>query len=342
MYSRVREKLDMQQRKVTVLKIGATILVICCHCCHLDVIRSSYCQYSVLMSRILQNFGSLGVAVFFLLSGYSFGKTSKKTFGSFFQSRCVNLIIPWLFTSTIVYLYTALRKNGINVTSMVLEIIGIGNYTWYLTALFLLYLVFWRIKNDKKAVLMITVICTIVSPFQNLLVRASLLGQCVYIFQFTWVALFGLGLYISQGETLIRWRCSRFAVFIFWGGTTIIVMLLSVGRYQIYYWSYYYPLIAIPFAYGLFAEKVCPKLNIWMDTAVGKFMCNSLLPIYLLHMPIAGIVARIFNYLYYSPIILRPFLTALMTLSLLWIGKVVSDKLHLSKVFCILTGFRGR
>lgn len=331
----------MQYKKTTAIKCFATFLVICCHCCHLDIYNNTYCQYSVLVSRILLNFGTLGVAVFFLISGYNFGKTSKNTINSFFLSRLVNLVVPWFFTASIVYLYTAVRKNGIKVSSMVLEIIGIGNYTWYLTSLFLLFFLFWWFRKDEKGVLLLTILCIIVSPFQNLVIPASSLGQFVYIFQFTWIALFGLGLIVSQKEVPF-FEKNRTTRYILLGSTTAIVIFLSVEDIQIYYWSFYYPIIAIPFTWGLFAGNESSIEYACIDCPLYIFICKALLPIYLLHMPIAGIVARVFNKLYYSPVIIRPIMTEMLTLLMLWIAKTVSEKMHFSKVFCLLTGFRGR
>jgi peptidoglycan/LPS O-acetylase OafA/YrhL len=292
------------------------------------------------MSQILRNLGTLGVAVFFLLSGYNFGKTSKKTFKSFMKSKWMHLIIPWFFTGAIVYLYTALRKGSVHLWTMIMEIIGIDNYTWYILALFLLYIIYWRIKKNRTLILCVVLISAVVSPIQNLVIHPLLFGQGVYIFQFTWLTLFGIGLLMAQGYV----QCKLMGIH---GEALICVVMavicvLSWLGIGVYYWSFYYPLLAIPFSCCIVDCTISPGFGSWVKTNMGTFAENSLLSMYLLHMPIAGIVARIFNRLYYSPIVVRPFLVIFITLFLIWIGKIVSEKLHVSKMFYILTGFRGR
>ena len=87
---------------VNILRFLAILSVICAH---VSTDSSSYANL------VVRSCGTVGVGLFFFLSGYFF-YYNKKDFIFFWKTKFKTIIVPWLFCGTIDWLYVVLRKGG--------------------------------------------------------------------------------------------------------------------------------------------------------------------------------------------------------------------------------------
>ncbi|MBO5341832.1 MAG: acyltransferase [Lachnospiraceae bacterium] len=144
--SRVKREEQFNISKIWVLKAFAIFCVVCAHS-----VGDYEGKVGKLIIRIMDMVGTMGVPVFFILSGYLF-HPEKYTFHAFWKSKVRNIIMPWVFCDTLVWLYVVLRKGGISLWEWVKFLLGVNHSTYYLTVLCFLYLLFWLIKNKKVIV----------------------------------------------------------------------------------------------------------------------------------------------------------------------------------------------
>ena len=283
---------------------------------------------------ILSSIGSIGVGVFFLISGYLFLKTSK-TSSQFLKAKISTIVIPWIFCGTILFFYVALRKGGINFYNWV-STITVHSHLYYLTILMIFYLIFWKLKNNLRFLLfnilvsIISIICT----------GLDLIPIYPYINPFNWSIYFILGLLIKKYSLLEKLAvfCKKWFFYI----TSIYIMILIIylmNGVGISYWKYasvIAELVAMAFVFG--ASYFCmmlKKVN-WF-IYVGKISFS----VYLLHMPIAGILTNLFdqfNLWYFT--LLIPIIVIIITIVGIQIFRLIAKKIKLNRIFDILIGYR--
>ena len=89
--------------------------------------------------------GSLGVGIFFFLSGYGLSVTSRKKekLGlSFLKKRFINVYVPYVIMQVIAYVLLGKSYTGIE---LVLYVLGIIEPKWFVIIILLMYLCFWGI-----------------------------------------------------------------------------------------------------------------------------------------------------------------------------------------------------
>lgn len=133
------------------LKLFAILSVVSAH---VGAVNEGTNMANALASNLLAYVGTMGVPVFFIISGYLFSKNDK-SFRDFWAGRFISVMMPWFFCETGLWLFVVIRKGGISVISWIKFIVGFQSTTYYLTLLLVFYLVFWKVKN-KPTILMIT------------------------------------------------------------------------------------------------------------------------------------------------------------------------------------------
>lgn len=284
----------MKERNITIdyIKGFAIISVICAHC---NAVLDSANQFAVISSLFLQNIGTLGVICFFVISGMLFHHPGKDM-GKFFKKKIKNIVIPWIISATCVYLYVYLRKPQVTLHSWMNFVLGNGSYCYYLTVLMVLYLLFivFPIMRTNSVLILcevITIISTIwfyniwnINPYLNIL---------------NWIGYFALGVQITQNlspwSKLKKIFCSYSLLSVFISGGYIL--LLGIQLYNRNGGSYWNGLNVIFCWLGaitlvLIAQQLAKKQSCAIPQIIRRAGEDSF-AIYIWHMPIAGIVARI-------------------------------------------------
>lgn len=320
-----------EREYIYILKTFATISIVSAHCSSISTDKNII---NNIFSFILNQIGSIGVGIFFIISGYLFYK-SKYSFNLFFIKKFKSIIIPWIITGTCVYLYIVLRKGGLGVYTWIKFILGDGSYLYYLSILIVFYIIFFYTKK-KKFIIYVGIISGSIS------ILLTSLGYFIdinpYINPFNFSVYFSVGLLIGNKDSLTKLSsvCSRYRKYLL---IVYIILLVVLNIYGITsgYWgeaTLIVQPVAILLIFGLSTEKIFYKKNI---IEIGK---NSF-SIYLLHMPIAGVVSNIFNRLNLWMItLLRPFLVVFITIICIYVYKYITKKLWGYERFNFIIGTR--
>ncbi len=136
-------------------KALAIFCVLLAHCCIWN--GDSYLGHS--FSLILKNIGTMGVAVFFVISGFlfDFSTSKKKTFIDFSVTKIRRICFPWFFSALVFFLYMYLRHN-LSMSSLLLNVIGVKSFYWYLTITMELYFVYYFAYKCKKTYALVAIL----------------------------------------------------------------------------------------------------------------------------------------------------------------------------------------
>ena len=284
---------SVKEKNITIeyIKGVAIVSVICAHC---NAILDTSNRMAVFSSLLLQNFGTLGVICFFVISGILF-HYPENGIRKFFKKKIKNIIFPWLISATCVYLYVHLRKPPLSINGWLNFVFGNGSYCYYLTELMILYITFIILSFLRTNVGLllcegVTIIFSIwfwkysdINPYLNIL---------------NWIGYFALGIQIAKYPTI--WSHVKNIICTKFFSSSIVLGYMILLGYQIYnqkggsYWDGINVIACWSGAttLALFAHYLVNVKNCKLSKIIHQIGVDSF-AIYIWHMPIAGIVARI-------------------------------------------------
>lgn len=318
------------EKKNTVIyyiKSLAIISVVCAHCNSVPEITSDFCKSC---SLILQNLGTAGVGCFFVISGYLFHYKIGKG-KDFFQKKFTGIVIPWIISATIVYLYVYLRRPPLSVTGWLNFVIGNGSYCYYLTVLLILYFIFYILPFMRTKIALC--ICALIGVISS--VWFYQIGSISpYLNVFNWIGFFAVGYYFQINKKSLE----KIKVLFLKTRTIWLFAYSAIIVFQVFqskggsYWNGINSAFSWCGSLALvsLATFVPEKRNLFSTIilSIGK----DSFTIYIWHMPIAGIVAYFMSKGILSYFVLvRPIFVVLFTEMLLLCAKRIILKLKLNK-----------
>lgn len=312
--------------------IMRTIAIVSVLCAHSSFVLSTTI-WSHSVSKILLLLGLIGVPIFFINSGYFFYARKIINYKEFFQKKFFNIFIPWVFLTSIVYLYIALRKQGLNYKEYIEFIFGIGNYTYFLTVLLIFYFVFLKVKFTN----ILIIIGVIISISSSLLTTFGYIPDIdPYINPFNWLIYFLMGVTIRKYNLLLRMVkfIHPYRFFLLIALMLLISYILLEDLYP-YYWnpfSYLFILLFIVVAFSFLYNNYNFFIK-WIF--VGKIT----LPIYLIHSLFIGSIVYLTNsYSIEFLIPFRPIITLFIVLVVIYLYRHIIKFLRIEKIGLIMMG----
>lgn len=264
----------------------AIFSVICAHCSLQVADDKNLLLYE---AHVLSNFGTLGVGVFFFLSGFFFHPWKAGNFRKYIRTY----IIPWLISATIVYLYVALRKGTANVADCVFFIFGYDSLYYFMTDLIIIQGIMSVLVKIIKKPSCIYIFCTVINLAALYADKQGFpFAPTVYLNPCIFISFFGLGKWMRDSNIINDYRIKTKACK---NAFICLLILLSAffmfsGIKLTYYMGPFEVVVETVFILTLLFMGISDKLQGQLYY-IGK----SSFAIYLWHIPIAGIVSNIFN-----------------------------------------------
>lgn len=320
-----------QRNYIYAVKFFAILSVICAHTAHVSKQNS---MENIVAGNILSSLGSIGVPIFFIISGFLFAK-GDSPFVIFFKKRITTILIPWMATGTVVYCYVAIRKNGINVVDWLNFLAGNKSYLYFLPMLLACYLIFFFINQNPVRL----IIVMLVSLASILLTTCNEISQLnPYINPLNWFFYFGVGYLLFLFGKMSALTAFAKKTINLWALVFLVCLLVCSKNSSIGYWTKEYlvfELIAVICIFG-----ICSYPRVYKSKAINRIGQDSF-SIYLLHMPFAGIVAHVFSQVDLAMLtLIRPFIVLFLTIFFIFIYKHISYKLKVDRFLPMFIGSR--
>lgn len=316
------------------MKAWAVFMVICAHCGGVPLDAPMVSQIVSLLLGIL---GSLGVPIFFFLAGYV---VRDKALKPWLKGKLTGLLIPWFTCGLLVYLYVHLRKGGISLESLLLWLVGDGTYLWYLSVQVLLLLwarvVFWGIRKNLWSPPSAVGISILLSVGALALEALKLAAFHPYLNIFRWMWLFALGMAAGHVKLLEK-AVGRILLIPLWGSVLAALWVLEI---PVNYWTWTFPVCAcLTVAVVMNGFIPTGKAAVWLRT-----LGEDSFAIYLLHMPVAGVVANLCGRIPDGSGLLtlsRPVIVLIVTQGCVLLLKMAGKHLGMERLICVLFGIRS-
>ena len=336
---------DKESKLLYLLKFFAIFSVICAHIAVPSGDNKEGLVYIVI--RFLSATGTMGVPLFYIISGYLFYGNSKRI-DEFWKNKLVTIIMSWMFCETIVWLYVVLRKGGISLGEWIKFILGVYHSTYYLTVLIILFVVYFKLKKYKVFLIASVIISAIslIALGSGCVVWQEInkLTITPYLNPLNWMIYFSIGLIIRKNNCLERLADYAFKGLII----TVPALIVSFGIHHVYQipWLYYskYALlniflqIAVAYGGAEFIARYIKKST--MLEQVGK----QSFTIYLLHELVVGAIVYLTGLTNNALIIfLRPFIVVVMVMIGIEILYRINEKCNMRlNIFLKLIGLREK
>lgn len=313
-------------------KIFMALCMVSVVCAHTQVSAKLDIKMFYEVERFLGNVGCVGVAGFFIISGYTFFINKRKGI-DFWKRKTVSLIIPWLFWSVAYGILSCIiqgeRKSAISIITG-----WAGSY--YIYTLIILYLLFKAFRNNYIRVCIgcISLGMTIAYSIRVFKWRVS-----PYFSLFPWTYWFVLGLFWEQlSKFLESWeKEKRYCLFIIL--TTCFSNILAMGNGINYFSICYIPYAIINL---MFLHMISCKLFRLKFCRI--YMCmigDQTLWIMFTNFYVTVLFAKCLLYMRNGmALLLAPILTIILLVYLTSILKSMERKIRAMKQFNMVIGIR--
>ncbi len=319
-----------QSSSIWNMKAFAVVAIIACHCCHVSENAS---KINVISTEFLNYWIGYGVPVFYFLSGYLF-TCDKRGILHFVRKKLMTIFVPWIVAGTTVWLYIVFRKGGMTFDCWMDYLFLRGSYLYFLTDLVLYFLIFYPVKKyPVLRYLMGVYLCG--GLFVDTVLRFDwYLPLHVLKLPFSYMIVFYFGIVVREHDVLKEFSQRKWVAML---AVFIMIRWLELHEIlpeqlnEVIYLAGVFSLIASLYAFcHLLVEK-----EVTYVIVLGRYS----FPLYLLHMPAAGLVARVLNQLeYFAPLtVLRPFFVIFITMILI---KIYERLTREKKSFRLLIGGR--
>lgn len=312
------------------LKAISLFSIVSAHCADIPINSNIINEKA---SWLLEQIGFIGVGVFFIISGYLFNNSDNII--NFLLRKIKSIVIPWITLGTLVYLYVVVRKGGYGIFTWFKFIIGDGSYLYYLTLLMLFYFIFYS-NISKKYFIRILVFLSITSIIVTSYGYLNYINP--YLNPFNFIIYFIIGIRLKDKSNVMEFGslCYKNIIIIL---LIYLTGLIYIKHYDITYgyWgksTLFIQPFGILLIFGLASYRSFHSKKMLL---IGKRSFT----IYLLHMPIAGIITRILNNIELWQItLIRPLIIIMITNFIIGIYLSIINKLNISYKGKLIIGIR--
>lgn len=323
--------INYENEYIYILKFLAVLSIVTAHCGNIASDDNIIAQ---IFYWVMTQIGTIGVGVFYIISGYLFYK-NRDSFKLFFFKKIKTIIIPWVITGSLVYLLISIKSNTLNLQSFI-EFLFLGeSYLYYLSILMIFYLIYFFIKENKKALITIILISGV-----SILATATGILDFInpYINPLNFAIYFSIGILIRKQDILnkisiIFYKRKVFLLILY------IFMLFIVYKLDISsgYWGYS-SLILQPIAIALSMGIAKFKL---LKQKIIIYIGKQSFSIYLIHRPLAYLITIVFKALnLWKYTILMPIIVILITVLCIEFYKYVIKKIFKTNKLNFIIGIR--
>lgn len=289
-------------------------------------------------SNITERIGAIGVVAFLIIAGYYFN-VAKYGIKAFFKNKITTIIVPWIFTGTIVF-FVSNKGDNLFFSDWINWIIGNGTYLYYLLILLLCYLLlsFFNKRGYLIIFILLNIISLLLTSFGvfNYLFMKHLNALVInnYLNVFNWIGYFSLGILVKGHlglimEFLKKYRLVIVVTYLFALCISFFLEPLDAG---------YFSKLAIPMQLlgvaFIFSMSTLKELN---NSVVAK-VAELTFAIYLTHF----LIFPIRKFFFTSALLefINPVIILTVNCLILLTGIYISQRIKGYGLYCLLLGIR--
>lgn len=288
------------------------------------------------LSTLTERIGALGVVAFLIVAGYYFN-IEKYGFSNFFKNKIKSIVIPWVFTGTLIYLLGF----KFNLKEWGLWIIGYKTYLYYLSVIMMCYFLVgvFRKKVYLQIFIILNILSLLLTGFGYLDSLASKIAGAPFILYnylnvFNWVGFFSLGVLLKSNIEIVLSFTKANRLFIVFGYILLLILSLYIEPNSGGYFSKFAIPLELVGVLCMFSLATAEVLNFLLVSKIAELSFG----VYLIHF----LTFPVKKFLLFSPFMdfVNPFIILALSSSLLLVGLKIAERIQCSKTYRTLLGIR--
>lgn len=286
---------------------------------------------------ILNRFGTIGVVMFLIMSGYFFIPEKFSTIGALLRKKFITVCVPWFCLGTLTWCYKAILTPSYRTISQYINwILGNGSYLYYMPVLMLCFLLMYKApKVCKYIFILLNVLSVVLTAVGALAPGLKLLGINSNLNFFNWIGFFALGMLLQEiNEEKLAGFFTKYRFYVMAAFAVVFPVIVASQKIPAGYFSF----VAIP--YELLGAAAFFSLSTFsLNKPVFKLLSKYSFSIYLLHMAFVGFFDGLMSHFAVTRL-LAPTVIIAATAAVLFAASFVAEKIKLGKFLSLLTGIR--
>lgn len=289
------------------------------------------------VEKAYSSIGSIGVVAFLLMAAYFYNTQKYNSILHMLRNKLYTVGLPWLFWGSVSYIYNSLLSRNFSVIAYLNWMLGNGSYLYYLTVLFLLFVIFYRTNTAILiSALAVNVVSLLLTAMGVLDPVIEFLHITNYLNVFNWVGIFALGILMKRvnpqklftffGKT--RWMFSTAFI-----AAVVVICLLDIPTGYFSYVGIWLELLGV---LAIFGVSTIPVLS----NRLFADLSNMSFAVYLIYMMVIGVFDSAYDLNLITQILAVFVVIGISYVALLlcrWLIKTIK----IDRVFYPLFGFRN-
>ena len=290
------------------------------------------------LNKLYSAVGSIGVVVFLFISAYYYNTQKFSSLLQMLKKKFISIGIPWAVLGTFTYLYNAILSGNLDIIKWLAWLVGYKTYLYFLTILFLCFVIFYRANKT------FCYFCIPISLISIMLTAGGILDPVIsflhitdYLNIFNWIGIFAVGQLLKDLDAkrlytfIFKYRLLWTLLFAL-SVTAVIIFELKIGYFS--FVGIYFEILGALFIFSVSSFKI-------FSNRLFSSIANNSFSVYLIHLPLIGILDRVYNLSAFSQAI-SVFLVILVAHFILEFAKLIVVKTKCKKIFYLILGFRDR
>lgn len=245
------------------------------------------------LSLFYKMIGSIGVIVYLIISGYYYHPQHYSSFWKMLLSKLRTIGIAWFALGTFGYTYKSVISREFSIISFFKFIIGNGSYLYFMSIIFLCFIIFYKIKSIKVYLtfLGLTITSLLLTSFGKTDSIINLLHITNYLNIFNWIGFFSIGKIMQNAGADLLWEKLARHRNVIIGLFIVTFILLFYFKIPTGYFS------AIGFIYELIGAAAVFALSSFevLDVSLLRKVSDYSFAVYLIHFQIIGMFDFVYN-----------------------------------------------
>lgn len=244
------------------------------------------------VEKVYSSIGSIGVLAFMIMAAYFYNTQKYSSMLHMLRNKLYTVGLPWLFLGSVSYIYNALLSRRFSVMAYLNWMIGNGSYLYYLTVLFLLFIIFYRTNTailiSAMAVSVVSLMLTAAGAWDPVI---EFLHITNYLNVLNWVGIFALGILmkrVAPEKLFAFFRKTRWIFVVLFLVAVVVICLLDIPTGYFSYVGIWLELLGV---FAIFGVSTLPALS----NRLFADLSNMSFAIYLIHMMVIGVFDVVFN-----------------------------------------------
>ncbi len=281
-----------EQDRSNTMYVASTLAILSVICAHMKLSLQPETE-GYYVDKIQNLFGIIGVACFFIKSGYYYKRKEGDTV-SFWKRKALNLIVPWFFWSILTYILNCiLLRTEYSFINQIKWTFGYGTWYYFAFALICLFIV-CKLCYGKLLGIALLVLLSVISNVLS--ITGVLAGNSFYTGYtnfFNWAIFFAVGMIWrmyqkSSVEGSEEHQINKLLMLLTLLCTVVLLSILIFvvhGNKSVSYWQWW----SLVFEFAGFIV-VYSAAYVLKNSSLLRFIGKNTLFIYLTHMQICGAI----------------------------------------------------